>query len=580
MTNSTSSGSKTKIVFFPASFSTTVINRAKGSGSSYLRSCKLKTRTDRSEGQLNTGRATVEASLQRTRTSDVDGNGNRLVLRRLQLTHTAGTAQGQLTDLTTKLSLKVLLNSAPKILRETYLVLLLLVVLWEIHRRSCTSMGETADEGKGKPSRKDPTATGKLKLMPTEEELSLPSLKQSVLDDTSVIPVMKPQEVATHPKDVVNVYNRLRVHLLDNDRNTILRFCMQGKQLKVVKETLGFHGKLLEILWAEYFENKMKLSARAGPVLDGDTEELNVSAMATSDALGRVQVPTCKSDRNLMTEKHPVAAEEGIGNITPPLKKACKPPPGLVYSAENSGWITGDQIPRNIALKFRPPPGMKFLSTELAVVAYIFAKGQNMREVLFPGEHVVADREAFMSLYPRRELTDDYFLKIINVVATMLTVERESSTWFLPTTFSRMALNPAECRKEILDYVVSRYMRGYVDEVQKIYVPMYQSGHWYLMVVEMSWPTNNDSGVWVAQWMQTTNIWRSYDVPFITNEHRMRLACDLVMTKANKSRQEICMKAASYWDAKVKGLQVNEDEASSDSLLRRRNQLLVSARAV
>ncbi|MED6124839.1 hypothetical protein PIB30_062705 [Stylosanthes scabra] len=88
-----------KTVFFPTSFSTSFFNRNKASRN-YLPS---KLQTAEMDGRQRTkrdNRTQVRQPWRRTckgtDTGDVDSNGNRNVLRRLQLTRTVETNRGQL----------------------------------------------------------------------------------------------------------------------------------------------------------------------------------------------------------------------------------------------------------------------------------------------------------------------------------------------------------------------------------------------------------------------------------------------------------------------------------------------------
>ncbi|MED6112953.1 hypothetical protein PIB30_066488 [Stylosanthes scabra] len=68
-------------------------------------------------------------------------------------------------------------------------------------------------------------------------------------------------------------------------------------------------------------------------------------------------------------------------------------------------------------------------------------------------------------------------------------------------------------------------------------------------LVTQQWDQSRDCGVDVAQWMQLTRLWSTYDLPRIDDETRMRLAIDLVMSKANPMREEILEKATAFWDS-------------------------------
>ncbi|MED6220868.1 hypothetical protein PIB30_048942 [Stylosanthes scabra] len=80
---------------------------------------------------------------------------------------------------------------------------------------------------------------------------------------------------------------------------------------------------------------------------------------------------------------------------------------------------------------------------------------------------------------------------------------------------------------------------------------------------------SNDGGVWVAQWIEHSNMWDNYVTEVITSrildnltgdgQHlkqvtdrtRMQIALDLVMGKHNPKADEVCKLAISTWDRKV-----------------------------
>ncbi|XLR38486.1 hypothetical protein S83_023146, partial [Arachis hypogaea] len=142
---------------------------------------------------------------------------------------------------------------------------------------------------------------------------------------------------------------------------------------------------------------------------------------------------------------------ENPGDVTP-----------LLFEIKKDGLLSSDDMPKFLDVDFRPPKGMKFIATELAVAAYIFARDLEQGEILYSGEHCHGPRHAFWSLRPRQEVVDD----VINLVATMLNDERHDSVWWLPTTFAQIALNPSTYCKETLAFIRQKYMK-YVDETAK-----------------------------------------------------------------------------------------------------------------
>ncbi|XLR15741.1 hypothetical protein S83_043679 [Arachis hypogaea] len=63
---------------------------------------------------------------------------------------------------------------------------------------------------------------------------------------------------------------------------------------------------------------------------------------------------------------------------------------------------------------------------------------------------------------------------------------------------------------------------------------------------------SNDCGICVAQWMELSYLWGFFDLERVDNETRIRLAVDLVMSKSNPKREEVCQKAGYFWDNLVK----------------------------
>ncbi|XLU22489.1 hypothetical protein S245_058555, partial [Arachis hypogaea] len=108
-------------------------------------------------------------------------------------------------------------------------------------------------------------------------------------------------------------------------------------------------------------------------------------------------------------------------------------------------------------LSFWPPEGMQFVGVELAVACYIFENDLDMRFV------------------PKF---------VLNLVVGMVSFGRNDSMWWLPTTFAQIALDPNLHCKATLDYIAAKYM-GMVENLVKIYVPIYIERHWYLMIVDM-----------------------------------------------------------------------------------------------
>ncbi|XLU99168.1 hypothetical protein S245_013508 [Arachis hypogaea] len=255
---------------------------------------------------------------------------------------------------------------------------------------------------------------------------------------------------------------------------------------------------------------------------------------------------------------------------------------------------------------FRPPQGMHFLGKELAVAAYIFSSDLDNREVLVKDENSRGDRDALLTLRPGHLIVDD----VINLVCTMLTHENRKESWFLPTTFSQVALSSVNHSINTFEFIRNRFM-GYADDLLMIYVPMHRDNHWFLMVVDLVncnllyldsakninrqearisqmkfvafflenmleekrfWKKedhykphpstfdvteplvgqqadqSNDYGVWVCQWMMLNWIWENVELEDVNDHTRMRLALELVMGPYNPIARDVGRRAVRYWD--------------------------------
>ncbi|MED6187083.1 hypothetical protein PIB30_072986 [Stylosanthes scabra] len=86
------------------------------------------------------------------------------------------------------------------------------------------------------------------------------------------------------------------------------------------------------------------------------------------------------------------------------------------------------------------------------------------REVLFLAERAQEDREALWSLRPNHEVYKD----VLNFLAITLKVECEEATWWMPTTFPQITLNPLNQCTEMLDFITSHFM-AYADDLKNIF---------------------------------------------------------------------------------------------------------------
>ncbi|QHO37263.1 uncharacterized protein [Arachis hypogaea] len=140
----------------------------------------------------------------------------------------------------------------------------------------------------------------------------------------------------------------------------------------------------------------------------------------------------------------------------------------------------GDKIPKNTVFTFYPRKEMRLAGTDLTVAAYIFGMGKDKRKILVSDLHCFGDREAFQTLVPGRRIVDD----IIILVATMLTYNSGRLIWYLPPTFAQLACGRGHFHGGTAKWIRDKYMAN-IDEVLKIYVPIWHDDHWFLLVIDM-----------------------------------------------------------------------------------------------
>ncbi|XLR28119.1 hypothetical protein S83_056019 [Arachis hypogaea] len=208
-----------------------------------------------------------------------------------------------------------------------------------------------------------------------------------------------------------------------------------------------------------------------------------------------------------------------------------------------------------IEVVFRPPAGVNFMTVELAIAAYVFGRKLSMKEVLIPNEHCQGDRQALWTLRSGEEVVDD----VLTLLATMLTDERaDRRIWWLPTTFAEtLSFIREHYMGRADDLTKARYIQqllreGKFYERPEIKPPQVTNFKFLEPATGQQAPNSNDCGIWVAQWMELSHLWGFFDLERVDDETRMRLAVDLVMSKSNPKRKEVCQKAGYFWDNSVK----------------------------
>ncbi|XLR57175.1 hypothetical protein S83_007847 [Arachis hypogaea] len=157
---------------------------------------------------------------------------------------------------------------------------------------------------------------------------------------------------------------------------------------------------------------------------------------------GRSKKKDTKGEDTLSTKakgkKHGAAAVNGNKSNIPPLKidfdddkdddcriEIMQQGHGtpFTYGTNMVMYMESADMPSCLDLLFRPPLGMEFVGSELAVAAYIFGNGLSK------------NRGVLHSLLPGEEVVDD----VLNLVASMMTssyLNEIGKRWWLPTTFA------------------------------------------------------------------------------------------------------------------------------------------------
>ncbi|MED6203630.1 hypothetical protein PIB30_001328 [Stylosanthes scabra] len=226
----------------------------------------------------------------------------------------------------------------------------------------------------------------------------------------------------------------------------------------------------------------------------------------------------------------------------------------FAFLSHSRSEMTSEETPTCLDLSFRPPPGMRFSGTELAVAAYIFTNHGEERERLYDDPHCDGSRFRFLSLRPGCELYDDH-----------------------------MILNPDQYNQDTMDYIKDRYM-GKADDLMMdkklVYLDSFHSlddeetqfrvaqiiavGEYIEKMIRdrAFWeskdafpplvstfepdlpPTGQqeygsmDCGVWVCEWMMNSHLWLDYRL-------------ELVTSRENPLSQVISDCAVNYWDAEM-----------------------------
>lgn len=152
--------------------------------------------------------------------------------------------------------------------------------------------------------------------------------------------------------------------------------------------------------------------------------------------------------------------------------------------------LDGPSIPKWLSLMFQPKRRMELNEEECNLAIYIFGCPPNeeigKKEIIaasnYWAHHVT--RKLLLELKPNKFVTGD----VIDLAACMLTYDarkemRQPKTWFLPTTLTRYVLSWNSPFWQMKQFYQKEFM-GNADVVSKIFLPIYDHLHWFLLVID------------------------------------------------------------------------------------------------
>ncbi|XLT08859.1 hypothetical protein HN51_054652, partial [Arachis hypogaea] len=155
-----------------------------------------------------------------------------------------------------------------------------------------------------------------------------------------------------------------------------------------------------------------------------------------------------------------------------------------VVGIGNPVSVTVRSILKSMNLVFRPTDDMNLSGVEVAVATYIFTRALPDSEILIDTGDRHATRAVLLTLAPKTEVVDD-MSRVLNTVVRMLTLASSGDAWFMPTTFMQAALGGRSLTTANVTSIRNNYMCSKVDQVTRVYQPVWCDQHWYLMIIDV-----------------------------------------------------------------------------------------------
>ncbi|QHO21253.1 Sentrin-specific protease [Arachis hypogaea] len=389
-----------------------------------------------------------------------------------------------------------------------------------------------------------------------------------VVSLASVVAKGADDEVRSLEEKTLNVLNTIQEHVLvDRDvTKTILK--THNDQLRTMTELLEDHDKAIQDDHGGDEDSKSRLAAslRTGRRKPGKVdrkmktpqENKSSTSQKTLGSSSERKSPCCTvkhegpprqaaaAETKVMSMKRKLTFEDLDSTSSPgsDLRQTQLGTP-FTYHTHHGHHVLEPVVPSTRGNALRRE------GTRRCGIHILVGSGQQvrlrMREVLVEDENSCGDRGALLTLRLGQMVVED----VINLVCTMLTHEDRKESWFLPTTFSQVALSPVNHSIDTFEYIRSRFM-GYADDLWMIYVPMHRDNHWYLMVVDLVncnllyLDSAKDSNHRESRVSQMKN-----DCGDVNDHTRMRLALDLVMGAYNPIARDVGRRAVRNWDSQM-----------------------------
>ncbi|MED6186448.1 hypothetical protein PIB30_066756 [Stylosanthes scabra] len=287
------------------------------------------------------------------------------------------------------------------------------------------------------------------------------------------LPTVVEEEVSVVDNQILGYLEDLKQTIRSREETLASMLHASTTQVQITMTVVAQQGRSIEALTEKIARLELHCKTLESKCVGG-IPVVDVESFQPRDGVGNNGLRSCKRKLEFVT-----FSSEDM-NILYSIKQQYVGSPFAFWS-HNRTEMLAEETPNCPELAFRPPAGMRFVGTELAVAAYIFANAGEENERLYQDAHCDGSRFRLRSLILGEELYDD----VLNMVVGMcFGSKRDGSTWWLPTTFSQMIVSPPLFNQPTMNYIKDRYM-GLANDLKRIYIPMHIGRHWYLMLINI-----------------------------------------------------------------------------------------------